>query len=187
MARLRSGSRLVSQGRSPRRKSSWVLGPGGTAEAELTASSAAIIGSGAVSLLDGTTIVRVRGEILSYLTAATAAGNGFRVGVGILLSEIEAFTIGITALPKPLADMDSEDWVWHSIYNLRSAGALAGAAAADNDFALAISAVMRQEVDTHAMRKFDEGKILVIVAEVVLVGTATMRIGGEARMLGLLA
>jgi len=187
VARLRRGSNLTTQGRSPRRKSSWDLGPGGTADTTFTASGSAIIASGAISILDGTTIVRIRGEVLAYLEATASAGEGFRVGVGILLSEVEAFVAGISALPTPLAQMDHEDWVWHTIFGLRSAGIVSGGAATDRDVAGAVTQARRIEIDSHAMRKFDAGKILVLVAEVVEIGAASMNIGGETRMLGLLA
>ena len=187
MARSRRGLVPGRVGRSPRRKSSWDLGPGGTADTEFTASGSAIVASGAVSLLDGTTIVRIRGEILAYLTSANAAGNGFRVGVGVLLTEADAFSIGITAIPTPLADMDHEDWVWHNVIGLRASAPINTGAIASEDVGGMNASSIRIEVDTHAMRKFDADKLLVIVAEVVEVGTAVMRVGGETRMLGLLS
>ena len=170
--------------RSPRRQSSWAIGPfGSTAH---TTSASKVFPTGAQALLDGLTIVRIRGELVGALSGAAAALDGFsRVGVGICITNENAAGLGITAIPTPLTDIAWEGWIWHSIFSLFSPGIIAGGAADDAPTA---SAMIRMVIDSKAMRKIKNTDVVTGVVETAdEVGSANMTLKMNTRMLTKLA
>ena len=78
--------------------------------------------------------MRIRGELLAYLTAATGVSDGFLCAVGIGLASQNAFTdIGVTALMSPIGDEDWDGWLYHRFFNLHSASVITDVASSDQD------------------------------------------------------
>ena len=116
-------TRGFSRGRrvSQRRRTSWDEGPGSQAAVSITSSSSVILGSGAESTEDGLTIVRIRG-LLSLTQSVGGALQGFSGAFGIGIVTTDAFTVGITAMPTPLDDMDWDGWMFHQFVDVRTTG-----------------------------------------------------------------
>ena len=184
MAHVRSTSILRTSGRSQRRKTSWAIGPFGSTVHTTNASK--VFPTGSQALLEGLTIVRIRGELVGALSGAAAALDGFsRVGVGICITNENAAGIGITATPTPLTDIAWDGWIWHSIFSLFSPGIIAGGAADDAPLG---SAFIRLEIDSKAMRKFKNTDVLTGVVETGdEVGAANMTLKLNTRVLVKLA
>ena len=173
MARRRS-SRGFS---SARRRTGWEEGPGGWANtASITTSSNAIVGVGLFALLDGLTLVRVRGEIELGITAAAAALDGFKGAFGICIVSADAFAVGVTAIPTPLDDADWNGWLWHQFYSLTQAAVFSAQIAGG-------SAVRRITIDSKAMRKINVNEVIVLVGEHIETGTAVMQVAADSRLL----
>ena len=165
------------------RKTAWDKGPGSVTSQTTSASGQVVLGLGLSSLLDGQTVVRIRGEFIAYLTAATALGDGYSGAFGIGMSTQNAFTdIGITALMHPLDDSDWDGWMYHLFFSCKAAGPIVQAAVALSTDNSLISSV-RVAVDTKAMRKFDEDMVLFAAIDVDEVGTAVMESQFDSRML----
>ena len=171
--RVRSLRPRVSQ--ASKRQTSWTAGPGsGGGQAEqliLGATGSGIWGTAIVPLVEGLTIVRMRGELLVYLTLAAAVNEGVVGAAGILLVSDEAFAAGVASIPTPLDDVDFDEWIWYKTFSLKAASVIAGGASTDADHMLSVSAAARFEIDSKAMRKFPVGKSLVAVMEVIEQGT----------------
>ena len=162
---------------TPRRRSSWEFGPGGSASIGFTASSSVFLGSAIVPTTPGLTLVRIRGHVLLGLTAATALG-GFSGAIGIGLATSAAVTAGIASVPTPLTELGDENWLWHSFFSVRAPSATL------SDWTDA--AMVRILIDSKSMRKFDEGMSIYAAIEVVEEGTSVMRVDLDSRALALL-
>ncbi len=173
--------------RAPRRQSSWTAGPGGGTGAEHTigasSSSTSLWSTGLIPLEEGLTIVRIRGELLAFLTAATAALDGFVCGFGITLVSDEAFAAGAASIPSPIDDIDYDEWMYYTTFSLKASAIIAGGAAEDHDSMLAVTAAKRIEIDNKAMRKFPVGKTMVALLEVQEIGTAVVSADLDIRTL----
>ena len=176
MARPR-GSTLV-RGRTPRRQTSWGVGPGGTASQSLSFSTAVFIGSAIQPVTPGMTVVRIRGELLIHLTVATALG-GYSGAVGIGIASAAAVAAGIASVPAPITESDDQNWMWHRFFQVRSAPILTPAA----DSNVGTEAVFRVEIDSKAMRKFDDGLNIYAALEAVEEGTSVIRFSLDTRVL----
>ena len=164
--------------RGQRRPVSWAVGPqdaGGT-----ISTSGKTIWSSSISesVADEKTIVRIRGGGRILLKTAAAAGDGFLVALGICVAESVAATLGVTALPGPLTDSDWDGWMWHKVLFCQSVTATIA------DGVNASSASVQYDIDSKAMRKWDQGAQLVIgMIETTELGTASMEHNASSRML----
>ena len=105
---------LTRRGTEPsRRRRSWAVGPGGTVVTAITASGSGFIGFGVSMVLEGLTIVRIRGEVLVTLDSVSGAGSSLVGAFGIGLATAEAFAAGIASVPTPVSDDDWNGWMWH--------------------------------------------------------------------------
>ena len=138
---------IRGRGATQRRKTSWAAGPGGTAAGTVSATGSTILGSGITFLVDGLTIVRLRGEMLLYLTAAAASKDGFAGAFGIARFGSAAFLAGVASMETPIDEEDWDGWLYHRYFTVKSPQAFTGAAAADADFATPLAAALRFEVD----------------------------------------
>ena len=112
------------------------------------------------------------------MTAAAAIGDGFRLASGIYMMTEDAFAQGGIAALDPIDDQNSDMWLWHSFADIRAITATIG------DGVNAVSAVVRQEIDSKAMRKnFDPERVMVGVTQAIEAGTATMEIEAATRQL----
>jgi len=159
-----------------RRKTAWGVGPGGTTATAISSSSAVLVGAGAASTLEGSTVVRIRGELLLTLNTAITALDAFRGAFGIGIVQNPAFTAGINSVPSPITEEDDENWLYHRYFAL---------VAPTNEFVG--NTFARIEIDSKAMRKFDSDRILYGAIEVVEVGDATMDVSFNSRVLVKLA
>ena len=163
---------LIRQARGPRRLTSWGFGPGNNAEAQLSASSAVIVGAG-VTFGSAGTVVRIRGRFGAYLVSFTSAGDGYIGAVGIGLAATAAFDAGIASLPTPITEEGWDGWLWHSFFGVH------GGVAAASENAGHIELV----IDSKAMRKVSGDMVVFAALEVVESGTAVMNISLNSRML----
>ena len=172
MARPRGFSRSPTRSR---RQTAWGFGPGGTGITTFTASGIKIIGAQLV-LASGileTTIVRLRGQLEIILQTTGGVGQGFRGAFGIGVVTTAAATIGITAVPSPITELDWDGWMYYTMFGVHH-----GLAAVSDG-----SGHERIDVDTKAMRKFGDEQTLLAVMEVVEIGTADMDVFFDSRML----
>ena len=153
----------------------WGEGPGGTGITNITASGAAILGDGVVTVQNELTILRTRGLLdVVLLGAATANGDGYVGAVGIGVFTDPAFTAGIVSMPTPITNVTWNGWLWHQFISVH-----------DNDISGESSADKQRqyEVDSKAMRKFDSEMVIAAVIEVVEIGGAALTVFFDSRML----
>ena len=178
----RRGSYPVRSGRKAR-LTDWALGPGGSASATVSSSQTIILGSGISPTAGKVTIVRTRGELLVQLVTAAAVSNGFHGAIGIGIVTDQAFGIGLTAVPKPISDMEWDGWLYHRFFSVMSSGVIDGGVSADHDMVLPTAGAVRIEVDSKAMRIIDEEETAAAIIQVTEIGTATADIMFDSRML----
>ncbi len=173
--------------RSPRRKTTWALGPGGTVGGQvLSASSSVIVGSGAAATLDGITVARLRGELLLTLLTSSLAGGGFEGAFGIARFTEAAFAAGVASLQHPIDEESWDGWMYHQYFALSSGGVISGAASKSDDAVSSVSAVLRVMVDSKAMRKFEINDVMAGVLQIAETGTASMLVQFRSRQLVML-
>ncbi len=152
MARRRFRSGGFAQ--KPRKTLAWSSSAPVTGLVALAASTSALIETIIPNVPDLTEL-RVRG-LFGWRTDQLAASE-IQVGaVGMIVVEEPAATLGITALPVPNTDGDS-DWMWHSYYASRF------------EFGSAIgfqtSSLNTMIIDSKAMRKVSSTQRVVVVIE----------------------
>ena len=181
MARPR-GSRQVAA-RTFRRKTAWDAGPGGVAVVNITVSTAVFLGS-AISLVGGVsevTFVRLRGYFDAFLATGSASGDGYQGAFGIGVASLAAVTAGIASVPTPITEAGAENWMYYRIFGAHVATSTIG------DGVNAPSASSHFDVDSKAMRKFSDEMAMYAAVEVTEIGTATLKIHFDSRILSKLA
>jgi len=183
MALRSQRSRFPSQ--SERHRTSWDPGPstsGNGGPQAVSSSSANFAGTAISILIDSFTLVRTRGELTLWLMTATAAGDGFHGAFGIAKATSVAVVAGST--PTPMGEKDWDGWLYHRFFSLFAAGPIAVATAAQEALQTAnVTAALRVDVDSKAMRKADDEESFFAVIEVVEHGTATMEWAFNSRIL----
>ena len=164
---------------SPRRKTEWFAGVGGTTPNAVTTSGVQILGSGIITGFGEETLVRVRGLLDIVLKTAGATGDGFFGAVGIGLVSSAAFLGGVSTVPTPITELGWDGWLWHSFFSVHG-DQVAGESARG-------SGHYRVEVDSKAMRKVETDMTLYGIIESVEIGVATMDIFFDTRFLSKLA
>ena len=167
-------SRARSQSR---RQTGWAFGPGGSAVTTFSSSITTIVGAGVLTGVDGNTVVRIRGGLYAQLSSVAAITDGFHVGFAIGICTVEAFAVGVTAVPSPIDDMAFDGWLYHRFFDVHAVSATIG------DGVNANAVTFRTEVDTKAMRKLPDGYVLYSVVQTVEDGTATMDVFFDSRAL----
>ena len=125
---------------------------------------------------DGLTVVRTRGLFTAMLTLATAAGDGFVGAIGIGIATFDALAIGVTALPAPIAQADWDGWLYWSPISVLNP-------IASSTQLISGVATQRLTIDSKAMRKFTANMVIYAVVETIEIGTATMSMSFDTRML----
>lgn len=162
--------------RSPARIRDWGLGPASSTQV-LSASGKTIWSTGTTPG-QNLTVIRTRGLVNVTLINATGAGDGIFGAHGIYMMTEDAFNAGVGSALDPLADANSDMWLWHSFFDVR---AITGTIA---DGVNAQSVLSRIEIDSKAMRKgFDPERVMVGVTGLRVSGTATADLNGEVRQL----
>ena len=165
MARSR-GSRYPRTGGANRRRTAWNDGPF-TTSIQRSAEGATIWSSGQTPNVSGLTIARIRGSWSCNIVDVTAADAHFdEVAVGIGITSVDAFNIGITALPTPLGDMSWPGWLYHEM--------VSGMIAVEPTelFGNAGSGAYRGVIDSKARRKLGPNEIIFGVFETGVEGGA---------------
>jgi len=188
VARLRGSGSRTRFASSQRRKSSWGIGvqTGADGAPQAIAASMAQIATGGVTALnDGLTIVRTRGELLIWVEAVSvAAGNGFHGAFGIAIATQQAFIAGAASLPQPIDEEDWDGWLFHKYFGVFAGGLVAAGTAADQANQVNnVSAAVRIEIDSKAMRKMNTDQTVYGTIQVVELGTAAMKWAVNSRML----
>ncbi len=175
MAFQRRGSRQLIPGRSARIKD-WGLGPsilGGS-----LSSTGKLLWATGTAPSQNLTVIRTRGLVQVVLTASDIAAGGFAGAHGIYMMTEDAFAVGVTAALDPLTDANSDMWLWHSFFDVRSITATIA------DGVNAFGVVSRIEIDSKAMRKgFDPERVMVGVTGVNEFGVAVAQITADCRQL----
>ncbi len=142
----------VRRGRGPQRVAQWV-GSADQGSVAVTAGAKVVIQSNA--LLENATIVRVRGQLTTFPTVASADLNIIGAyGIGIVSDE--AFAAGAASIPGPWSNKDWGGWfVWLPISwrfeFISGVGVL--------------QAGITSVIDSKAMRKIGLNETVVVVAE----------------------
>ena len=167
-------SRFPRGGGSSRRQSSWEPGPGG--ETSLIAGTVVeLFGTSVQAATGGLTAVRLRGDLFVQLASNPAAiGDGYEGAMGVGIVSENAAGIGVTAVPAPLTDVRWDGWLYHRFFTVK------GVSATLED---GPGASVRIDVDSKAMRKFNESDVMVAVLEVVERGTETVQATFQSRIL----
>ena len=119
----------------------------------------------------------MRGLIHFWQTSATAVGDGFFGAFGIGIASVDAFNVGVSAIPSPLEDLNWPGWLWHSFYDTRQLSTTAA------DGVNAGVTHSRIEVDSKAMRKLRLNEVLFGAIDQVESGTASAEFNAEVRVL----
>ncbi len=148
-------NRVFSRGRAPRRASSlktWAGFTSGTTWSALSSGTATIVGSFVAGA--DLTVLRTRG-MLSILSDAEVEEE-VDGAIGLAIVSEDAFQAGITAVPTPIGDIDSDSWLlWQPFQHARALGTAAGQSPANSQYPL----------DSKAMRKFHADERVVVVLE----------------------
>ena len=174
MANFRSSRSILT--RSPKRRTSWEVGPetGTSGSPQLLSSTVAQLATTAVATaIDSLTQVRLRGELVINLLTAAAQGDGFHGAFGIAKATTAAVVAGIASLPQLITEEAWDGWLYFRYFSVLSGGIIAQGVSADEDIVNSVTAALRVEVDSKAMRKFDINESLFAAIEVVEIGTAT--------------
>jgi len=158
MANIRTARRsgLVLRGGRNRRESLWVSGP--VIITTITTASTAVLTAtlGAIPLnLRPFTVVRTRGYLHVSGDQLTGTEN-WGVSMGMAVVSDQAAAIGVTAVPTPETDRDSDLWfVYETImgrFGLSSAIGL-------------LELGEKKDYDSRAMRKVEGGQDIAVVLE----------------------
>jgi len=169
----------ISRGsiRAPRRRKGWEEGPGGVALTTVAATGSAFLGTVANPAQDGLTLIRTRGRFAAFIGNATSVGDGYQGAFAIGITQAAATAVGITAVPTPITEQDWDGWIFWQAFGVHSqvdkTVSLAPGAAGAIDF----------EVDSKAMRKLDLLDSIYAVVEITEIGTATMNMFFDSRLL----
>ena len=174
MAHLRQ-SRFQRTG-SSRRLTEWSSGPTSAAKQNTQAAGKIMIDTGQQAL-SSITVIRLRGELGIWIEVATSIDDGFtQYGAGIGIVSVDAFDIGITAVPGPLSDASWGGWMWS-----HTGSALISRSA---DESLDSFGSVRIPIDSKAMRKIGINEVVVGVVEFLTeIGTASASFQMGTRML----
>jgi len=157
MARRFQTSRRFQQG--TRRKTMWV---GGVSTGSQTPTTIAANSVAIVSVFDArlfpeaaqATVVRVRG-ILQIGNLGISSGNDPVGAFGIMVVDGEAFDAGVGSVSTPWTESGNNAWLYHTYWGAQQQVA-GGAAIAMNSNII---------IDSRAMRKLPQGRVVVNVIE----------------------
>jgi len=177
---LGRSARGFPRARSQRRKTAWTDGTGGTTPTAVTGSVAGFLGSALVFTQEAVTLIRIRGYFRGMLLTSNAAAGGFSGAVGIGIASTAAVTAGIASVPTPIAEQESENWLYWHAFNMNSVTSTIA------DGVNSVGYNFELVVDSKAMRKAPPDLTFYAAFEVVESGTATSRIWHDSRFLALL-
>jgi len=161
-----------------RRRKGWEEGVGqNTLQTPLTASGSAIASAAISVLVDGLTLLRLRGALTIYVSGPTA-DDGFTYNFGIGITTVAAITAGVGSVPTPTTEQDWDQWIFWHTGSLKTINATAG------DLGInAVGMYERVPIDTKAMRKLNEDSAIYAVIEVVETGMSVFNWHLDSRIL----
>ena len=142
---------------------------------------ARLFASGAQLVIDGTTLLRLRGTFTAHVSAIAAALDGFTGAFGVGIIDLQAFTTGVTACPTPIAEQDWDGWLFWETFSLKSVTATI------SDGVNSIGLYLQMPVDTKAMRKVKQDDVIYAAVEVTEAGTSQINYHFDSRLLLALA
>jgi len=167
VANIRSARRSGFVLRGGRNVRETVWGDVGTVEAVMTGAPTAILINqlnAAALALRPFTVVRVRG-VISVRSDQVAATESFIGDLGYAIVSEQAAGIGVTAVPTPLTDKDSDlFFVYQQVIGRINVGSGAGTGVPTD------GGVQWIQYDSKAMRKVNESEQMVITTENELSG-----------------
>ena len=121
------------------------------------------------------TLIRMRGQGIVQFDPAGVA-DAVEFALGIIIVSTDAATAGAASCPSPVEDADSS-WIWHQIVPL---GPSLQAAQENTD----LSATVRFDIDSKAMRKVGPNETILFMADLAAVtGTGSVDFNVAARLL----
>ncbi len=134
-----------------------------------------LLGAG-IAFGQSLTILRCRTTLLIGLEAPVAAGDIADITLGLAVISTDAFLAGVAGVPDP-GDDPGYPWLFWKSYTLRSESATVQSPVGRQ--------VVRQDIDTKAMRKVTTGQTLCwIVQRVNIVGDPPVNVDfGQTRVL----
>ena len=168
---------FARRGSSSRRKTGWSVGPS-QVPIGISATGSLLWALSSQVLVDGLTLIRIRGEFSCHLNVVTAISDGFAsFAVGLCNVSENAFNAGIVSVPSPITDMAWPGWMYHSLH-----AELTGLETTEVGRG-PLSAV-RVSIDSKAMRKVRIMDVLCGVIEVgAETGTANLVFSATTRIL----
>ncbi len=147
-------TRGVIRGRVERRATQWLASTIETAQSNLAASSVVLDQSFAFG--EKATIVRVRGALWVGSDQEAAEEKIFGA-IGMAVVTNQALAIGVTAVPLPIQDQGSDNWLlWLPFFaDVRPTSAVG----------VEYNTFSRVEFESKSMRKVDDGDSVVVVLE----------------------
>jgi len=160
-----------------RRATSWDTGAGGTTPTVVSSGIAQFVGSAAAATTDGLTIVRTRGHLAMFLESVTSAMDSLTGAFGIGIATSAAIAAGIASVPTPLTEQAWEGWMYWSSFTIL------GRTAVEADGVNDSAGVIREVIDSKAMRKINSDMSIYAAIETVEVGAANMDVYFDSRVL----
>ena len=120
------------------------------------------------------TLLRTRGSLV-VLGTPDAAGDSEIVGLGVIVVQQAAAAVGGASVPGPLNDPDA-NWLWHQFVGLNAMGAT-------GETPTSVSAIVRVEIDSKAMRKVAIDQELIMIGELATGEFASVIVTGGWRVL----
>ena len=120
------------------------------------------------------TVLRTRGHLQVWGTP-DAADDAAVIGLGLIVVQESAATVGGVSIPGPFDDLDA-DWLWHRFVMLR-----VNEVTADSDTALGLWQEI--EVDSKAMRTVKRDQVVILVGETRSQTLAGVEVQGGIRAL----
>ena len=100
--------------RTQRRATAWDVGPEGFT-GSLSATQQIVFATGSQAVVSGLTIVRIRGALRFFQAIAPSLTNHVDWFFGMCIINENAFGVGLTATPSPLADIGWDGWLMHQM------------------------------------------------------------------------
>ena len=155
-----------------KRKTSWSSTVPETTFTSLAASTAIIDSTFVVSGDQPETLIRTRGQLLVTTDQQAAAENPFGA-FGIAIVSNEAVAVGVTAVPLPYTDSESDLWLLHQFFAAPMRFVTSG---------MAVTA-QRYDLDSKAMRIVSPDQTVVLVMEVATGSGVGIQYRLDARLL----
>ncbi len=151
-------NRMVTRrfaGRSVRRATEWV--PSGIVTARTALAAGSVLLHQTFAFSAPATIVRVRGSLWVGSDQSTATESPFGA-IGLAVVTDQAVAIGVTAIPAPIADADSQQFLLWAPF-------LADVRAGADNTSWNAGTFTHTPMESKAMRKVDKGTAVVVVIE----------------------